>query len=349
MTKMEKATLSDIANLAGVSKAAAGKVLNGSRSHIRVGRQTRERILEAARRLNYQPNVAASILAGGKSRLIGVLIDSRAPGSMYDVLAEVEHAADLLGYRILVAQAHDNPEKHLQAYYSLKQIGVDGIISFSHDYPELDSDFRLVRRLKDDPKIVFVRNILDPDVSAVDVDFHPGMKRAMDHLAANGYRKTALLLIRPASKKLSVSCHRRIEAFLGCRPEGEVLYLEKPEEDVSSLEKECARLIREKLLPGEFDSIIAVNDNLAILMMRALLAQGIRIPQDFGLVGFNNLPIDESLPITLSSLYYDRKELAESAFRILLDKIAGKTEPVRTLCEMKFAPRESSSKKKDER
>ena len=61
---MEKARLSDIAKLAGVSKAAAGKVLNGGRSQIRVSEETRQRILAAAKQLHYQPNMAASILAG---------------------------------------------------------------------------------------------------------------------------------------------------------------------------------------------------------------------------------------------------------------------------------------------
>ena len=130
---MEKARLSDIAKLAGVSKAAAGKVLNGGRTQIRVSEETRQRILAAAKQLHYQPNMAASILAGGQSRIIGVMIDSRAADSQYRILAEIENEAGKHGYRLLIAQAHDDPEKILDSYHSLKQNGVDGIISFSHD------------------------------------------------------------------------------------------------------------------------------------------------------------------------------------------------------------------------
>jgi DNA-binding LacI/PurR family transcriptional regulator len=337
-------TIRDVAAKAGVSFQLAAAVL-GEKKYARASEAARKRIADAAHELGYVPNVSARILRGDASKIIGVLIDSRAPESMYGVLAEIEHAADALGYRILIAQAHDNPEKLMHSYHALKQNGVDGIISFSHDYSELDSDFRLDRQLKDDPRIVFVRDTLEPDVSAVDVDFRSGMKQAMDHLTANGYRKTALLLRTPVPDKLPLSCHRRLDAFRSCCRKGDVLYLKSADEDVSGLEKECRQLIREKLLPGKYDSVIAHDDNLAVILMRTFAAGGIRIPQDFGLIGFDNLRIDECLPVTLSSLYFDRKELSGSVLKILLDKIAGKTEPVRIVCNMKFIPRESTSKK----
>ena len=68
----KKTSLADIAKLAGVSSAAVGKVLNGGGASIRVGAATRERILKAAKELHYRPSMAASILAGGSSRLIGL-------------------------------------------------------------------------------------------------------------------------------------------------------------------------------------------------------------------------------------------------------------------------------------
>ena len=73
---MRQVKLADVARLAEVSISAAGKILNGGSDRIRVGAEARKRILEAARQLNYHPNMAASILAGGSSRLIGVFVDS---------------------------------------------------------------------------------------------------------------------------------------------------------------------------------------------------------------------------------------------------------------------------------
>ena len=103
-------------------------------------------------------------------------------------------------------------------------------------------------------------------------------------------------------------------------------------------------LVREKFIPAGIDSVIAQNDNLAAVLMKALLDEGVRIPQDFGLIGFDNLPVGECLPVTLSSLYYDKKELADSVLKVLREKIAGVPEPVRLNCEMKFVSRESTDK-----
>ena len=339
---MEKARLSDIAKLAGVSKAAAGKVLNGGRAQIRVGTEARKRIMEAARQLNYQPNVPASVLAGGSSKIIGVLIDSRAPEFMYRVLAEVELAADALGYRILTAQAHDNPEKLMQSYYSLKQNGVDGIISFSHDYSQLGC--RLDQRLKDDPRIVFVINTDEHNTSAVDVDFRSGMSIALEHLRSRGYRKTALILSGSGSRNLPLSCQNRVEGFLVSCPEEQVFLLNCSSADVYRLGKESRRLVREVLIPEKYDSALAMNDLFAFVVMDALMEAGLNIPADFGVVGCDNHPIGACYPVKLTTLNYDREKIARSALQVLLEKIAGNSDPVRMIFPMELVIRESTNK-----
>ena len=341
-------TIRDVASRANVSFQLAAAVL-GRKKYARASARTKEKIFAAAEALGYVPNVSARILRGDPSRIIGVLIDSQAPESTHSLLAEIEQAADKLGYRILSAQAHDDPEKLLSAYRSLKQNGVDGILSLSHDYAQLN--FHLDDRLKNDPKIVFVLNAPAETGSSVDVDSLGGMKSVRSHFRRNGYSKTALLLREPDPEKLTRSIANRLEGFRECFPEGQVLFLKSAVDDFRGLEKECLHLIRKRVITGHVDSVIAQNDGLAILLMRALLSRGIRIPQDFGLVGFDDLPVDACLPITLSSLYYDQKEMAEAALGILMDKIAGKTEPVRIICRMKLVSRESSRKKemKDER
>jgi len=126
---MEKARLSDIANLAGVSKAAAGKVLNGGRAQIRVGAEARKRILEAARQLNYQPNMAASILAGGQSKIIGVFIDSFAKYRAMRLLQEIEQVSSSLGYQIMTSFTHENIQHMKAAYLSFQRYGIKNFTS----------------------------------------------------------------------------------------------------------------------------------------------------------------------------------------------------------------------------
>ena len=98
-----KVTLSEVAKRAGVSLGAASKVLNGGTSKIGVGAEARRRILNAARQLNYHTNMAASILAGGSSRMIGVFVDSFVHYRTLRLLQEIERLTSGQGYRIITS------------------------------------------------------------------------------------------------------------------------------------------------------------------------------------------------------------------------------------------------------
>ena len=335
-------TVRDVAVEAGVSFQLVAAVLGGKK-YAHASAATGKKIREAARKLGYIPNASARILRGDASRIIGVLIDSRAPETMYSILAEIEQLADQHGYRILSAQAHDQPEKLLNSYYSLKQNGVDGIISFSHDYSQFGC--HLDQRLRDDPRTVFVLNINDQTTSAVDVDIKGGIVAAAEHLRGQGYRRTALLLSgSPSPDSLPQSCRKRLEGFrFGC-PDGEVFFFHSNRGEIPRMETEFDQLIREKLITGRFDSVIALNDLCAVVLMNRLTAAGIRIPQDFGVVGCDDLPIGMCYPVKLTTLRYDRSTLARNVLNILLDKIAGNTAPVRVDLPMELIIRESSNK-----
>ena len=335
-------TIRDVASKANVSFQLAAAVL-GRKKYARASEHTKEKIFSAAEALGYVPNASARILRGGASRIIGVLIDSQAPESTYKLLAEVEHAADLLGYRILTAQAHDKPEKLLDSYHALRQNGVDGIISFSHDYAQFGC--HLDRQLRDEPKIVFVLNTDEENPSAVDVDLPGAMAAATEHLRSRGYRKTALVLHGICLEKLTMSTRKRLEGFRRACPEGEVFVLPSTELDIPPLEKECRTLVREKLLPGGFDSAITMSDLSAVILMNQLMAKKVRIPQDFGVIGSDDRPVGMCFPVKLTTLHFDRGKLASAALKLLLDKIAGKTEPVRITLPMKLIVRESTKKK----
>ncbi len=338
------ATIRDVAAKAGVSFQLASAVL-GNKKYARAAEATRGKIFAAAEELRYVPNISARILRGDASRIIGVMVDSKAPESVFSLLAEIEHVADQRGYRILSALAHDNPEKLLTSYRSLKQNGVDGIISLAHDYSQLNC--RLDAQLKDDPKIIFVLNTLENQNSSIYVDTADGMVKAVEHLRSKGYSKPALLLVKDVKQnQLSQSRRKRIEGFLRACPDGKIFYLEHESDQLSDLAEKCRKLVREMEIPQKTDSVIAENDDIAALLMKQLLSAGIRIPEDLGLIGWDNLLIGECLPVTLTTLYYDQTEIAQAVLQMILDRIEGRGTDANIRFKCKMIIRESSNKTK---
>ena len=183
MKKRQKVYLSDVAKLAKVSSSAAGKVLNGGSDQIRVGAEARKRILEAAKQLDYRPNMAASILAGGSSKLIGVFIDSFTNYRTLRLLREIERHSSELGYRIITSFSHDNIAHMKEDYHMLQRYGVTGFICCAHDYPNLKKEVAELFTGASD--IVFMEKPCIPDMPYV----RTSRVRALTEMIADAYRK----------------------------------------------------------------------------------------------------------------------------------------------------------------
>ena len=181
--KKQKVTLIEVAELAGVSRAAAGKVLNGGSDKIGVGAEARKRILEAARKLNYHPNMAASILAGGNSRLIGVMMDSFAFYRTSRLLQEIERISSEQGYRIITSFSHDNIAHMKEDYHMLQRYGVMGFICCAHDYPNLKKE--VADLFTGATNVVFMEKPCIPDMPYV----RTSRVKALTEMIADAYRK----------------------------------------------------------------------------------------------------------------------------------------------------------------
>ena len=337
-------TIRDVAAKAQVSFQLVSAVL-GNKSYARASAGTREKIERAASELGYQPNISARILQGGASKLLGVMIDSRAPEETFSLLAELEHAAGCHGYRILIAQAHDDPEKLIDAYYALKQNGVDGIISLAHDYPK--QDCRLDQKLKEEKKLVFVRNTHKQQHSFVDVDVAAGIETAVCHLKEQGYRNTALLLFKtdPEKDKNCRSIQERLRGFCRACPEGSVFQVPAFTSETDGLENACRDLIHDEFTEKGIDAVIAQNDYIAAILMKELQSAGRLVPDDFGVVGCDNRLICQCLPVKLTTLNYDRKLVAETTIDFLLKYIGCRKTRLNAVFQPQLIIRESTLKK----
>ncbi|MBS1370488.1 MAG: LacI family DNA-binding transcriptional regulator [Lentisphaeria bacterium] len=351
---MNKVRLSDIAAAAGVSKVTASKVLNpSSGNNTKVSAATRERILNVASRLGYRVNIAASLLAGGRSRLLGVLIDAHTSPTEFQRVAYAEEAAGALGYRFMVGQCKADME-NIRAYIDdFSGRGIDGVIIHSNSFPDMNRE--IVEYSKRIPHVLFYDRPLcdDGSCSYVNIDLAAGTRAVVDHLAAQGRRRIACFapyerfrhgkypsfLARERGYAEGMKAHGL--AFDPAFAERYVFERRLPVPELIGLAK---RFIREE----KPDAILARNDDVAAVVLRAMLEMGMRCPDDIAVAGYDNVAFCQYLYPSLTTVDDRLAAVSEEAVRILAARIEdGGGEPVRRTFTPELVVRESTAGRRD--
>ena len=285
MMKKQKVTLIEVAELAGVSRAAAGKVLNGGSDKIGVGAEARKRILDAARKLNYQPNMAASILAGGQSKIVGVFIDSFAHYRTMRLLQEIERLASGQGYRIITSFTHDNIADMRKDYHALQRYGVNGFICCSHDYPDLKKE---VAELFGGAKnVVFMEKPCLDGMPYVSTSQLKALTSMIGDAYKQGYRRIGLLHGHPDALSERTLHETFLEAMTanGLDPDAELIfeYPKSPVDHQFRIRMALERMIR----PYRPDFLFVDDAASAVTLRNELFNAGLNLT----IYGGNNDPL----------------------------------------------------------
>lgn len=316
-TKPTRARLIDVAREAGVSRVAAGSVLNGSGGEsVRVGEATRKRVLEIARRLNYRPNLAAQQLRGAASRVFGVILDTVNTPVMYNRLAAIEREASRRGYRLMVGQAHNEPSG-LAAYLDdFEARGVDGVLCLL----DLMRTYRhqLRETLEGHPHLIMHgRPILDGQ-SCVRVDTEDAIYQVTGHLIDRGRQRVALVIW---NEEDALSYARRAGFDAAHRSRGrdsdEPMIFNADSDTPDPSPKIVDTCIDALIGKRSADAVIAPNDVWAVRLMKQMKRRGIRVPDDVAMVGYDNLDIAEVIEPGLTSIDQNHDAYADAALDLL--------------------------------
>lgn len=313
-----KVRLVDIAKRVNVSSALVSKVLNGHSGNIRVSPEKAEMIRNVAAELNYQPNINARALAGQATKVIGILLDSRAPQVFFRLLAEIEKEAAMHDYRTLIGEAHDNVENLFENYQTLRQHGVDGVICISHDYP--GENEKLEKLFQNSRPIVFIG---PPEVkghSHVMLEINTGIRESVQYLQKNGRRKIAMIVTRNTKHH---TIQERIRGYLDVLPKQKNLIfpMNASGDSAEEMRKEIKRIIKEFFLPKKIDAVLVPNDIIALTMLGEFAEAGIRVPQDIALIGHDNEFFSECCPLPITTIDENNTGVAACAVKMLLDMI----------------------------
>jgi DNA-binding LacI/PurR family transcriptional regulator len=309
------AVITDVARLAGVSHQTVSRVLNGA-DHVR--EDTRARVLDAMRKLDYQPNPVARALVTGRSRTLGVVSFDTTLYGPASTLLGIERAAHERGYVVSIVSmtALDRASLH-SALERLRRQGVDGIVVIA---PHVEAVLALPGLAVDVP-IVALEAGPEKAVPVVAVDQDAGARAATGHLLALGHA-TVHHLAGPTD---FLEAQQRMDSWRETLREAGA-----PLPDVLVGDWSAAsgyRLGRRLLASQTPTAVFAGNDHMALGILRAAHEAGVRTPEQLSVVGFDDVPEAAYFTPPLTTVRQDFAELGERALHLMLERIGGASQP----------------------
>ncbi len=326
-----RVTQADIARVAKVSQATVSRVLAGDD---RVDDSSKSRVRKAVTKLNYQPDVRARSLRTQRTGLIGLVIKRPIGGLMDDPFFAALTAGImdfLVGkpYHLCVDVATDDQAQATVYDEMLRTRRVDGLILVE---PEAEDD-RILRLQQDRFPFVLIGNPASSAYCSVDNDNVHAGRVAAEHLLGQGYRRIHFI---GASRGVMVSDDRAQGYTEAARAGGAEAQVHHTAFGYSSAYQTAIAVLTKGPRP---DAIIALDDFMAFGIITAARQLGLRIPEDLGIVSFNDSSLCELLDGGLTSVSLNIRDIVSSAVDLLLGVIEadGDSLPKRLIvpCELK--------------
>ncbi len=278
-----RATIADVAERSGVSTATVSRVLSGA---VPARDATRERVLAAARDLDYRPSGIARALKRSETRTIGLLITDIGNPFFPQIVRAIEDEAHQRGYGVVLCNAADDPDRELAYLDILLERRVDGLIVASARTTRRHAD-----RLASVPMpVVLVNSDVAADgLPGITVAHRHGARMAAEHLLALGHRRLAHVTA-PSSQ--AAAARQRLAGVTdalraaGLNPSS--LLVAGGDEHVDGGARATELLLAEHPAPT---GIVCYNDLTAVGALRAIHAAGLRVPHDVSVVGFDDIEL----------------------------------------------------------
>jgi LacI family transcriptional regulator len=315
--KIKKAaSISDVARESGVSIFTVSAVIN-NKAH--VGKARRQRVEEAIRKLNYRPNLIARSLIKQKTQTIGMIVTDIANPFFPMVVRGAEDAAQKHGYNLLLCNSDDILEKEERELELLLSKRVDGIL-LTKASGDLRPSLRQMIKEVNIPFVLVMRTYPELTKDAVITDDYQGAYEAVRHLARAGRRRIGLI-----SGPMKVSNAK--ERWRGFRDalEAEKLAYEPELVVEGDYRIESGFRAGHSMLSYRPDGIYVANHLMTIGLLKAAEEMGLRCPEDFGLVSFDDYPWLGVFRPRLTTVELPKHQLGSEAAELLIQRIEGNT------------------------
>lgn len=282
-------TIREIAELSGCSPSTVSRVLSSKKCSIPISKKTRDKILAVCKEHDYMPNINASRFFSKQSKVIGFLIppsSSLGDDNLTRVMSAVYETLNYDSYRIFPITLDEKFINNKEYLNIFKRCEIDALIVWG-----IDKDYAWIDELAANKMPFLLITNCYKDYPTIYCDDAVGIKQLVQHCRAKGAKSFAYLTIGGGD-----CCLRRRAEFLKLIPDGKLI---TGGLNIIDGEKAAAEVLRQRP-----DALICGNDRSAIGVQKALLAAGLKVPDDIIVTGADNIELSEYCPVPLTT--YDQ-------------------------------------------
>ena len=331
------ATIKDIAKAVGVNPSTVSRVINGTAS---ISEETKQKITQAMKELDYHPNSFARSLVNWNTFTIGLVIDAGNRDAFSNAffiqsVMAIESVAQSKGYSVLITNHSLSDSNNIKNLVQEKK--VDGIILPVQCMTEELIDLMTTSEI---PFVVMGEpQNKRTDLCWVDVDNEQGSRQAVECLIKSGYKSPMLLV----ENRKTIFESKRIKGF---EDECKEKKIKAPSIHTYSEEKIDKLLDEIQKKERETDSFICSNNIIAFSVLKAIKARKISVPDQIGVMTFDNYPLAEYMEPALSVVDVDTYKMGETAAELLFKSIRGAEKKIKSrLVDTAIIERESTKRK----
>jgi LacI family transcriptional regulator len=328
-------TLEDIADMCDVSRSTVSRVINGD---VNVSERTRQKVLEVIRKVNFQPNMAARGLAKGHTRVLGLVIPKGVQAIFEEpffgmLIHGVSTHCNALDYSVMLWLAEADYERRTINKILYNGL-IDGVIvaSMVMDDPIIDSLYQ--HRV---PFMLIGRHPVYDNLSYLDVDNRDGARQAVLHLLRSGRRRIATI----TGPKNMIGGIYRYQGYQDALHEYDVPLITELVAEGNFTDTSGYNCMQQ-LLPHKPDAVFAASDTMALAAIRAIQEQGLRIPDDIAVIGFDDIPQASRGKPALTTIRQPITRMGAMAAETLINMIdSGSSSPRQTVLSAELVIRDS--------
>jgi LacI family transcriptional regulator len=318
MLEEREVTIYDIARHLNISAATVSR---GLKNNPVISKNTRKRIVEAAKTLGYQSNTFASSLRSRHTHTLGVLVPRLNSYFVSSVLASMEKAANREGYNLIIAQSLEDAEKEKVNAATMFNKRVDGLlISLSYDTQNIQHLEPFFKRKI--PVVFFDRVPQHNESTSVVINNYSAAYNITKHLIDQGCSR----IMHLGGNILRNVYEERLAGYRQALKDNDLPFVENLHLTSTLSEEagtEAARYILELDPKDRPDAVFSANDTAAVFCMIALKSAGLRIPEDVAFAGFNNDPISKVIEPQLTTVDYSGDNIGSTAVTNLINHLKG--------------------------